>query len=416
MLTLDEAYSAIAEILPRRPAVERPLQEALGCVLAEPVRTDLDAPPFDRSLMDGYAVRAADLTGAPAVLRLAGQIAAGEMPSKILEPETCIQINTGAPIPEGADAVVRVEDTELVDGGSAVRMAAPVPIGKFITMRAAYAAAGDIVIEAGERFSPGTIGSAAAAGAATVRVHAPPAFSVMPTGDELVDVTEKPTGAQIRNSNSLQLAALIRQAGYRSTLLPPARDDRAHLEESLRKALDADIVCLTGGVSMGEFDFVPEILAKLGAKPIVEKLAIKPGRPIHVFQGPQDQPIFALPGNPASAFVGFHLFVLPAARATEGETFAPPPRIRCKLLADLPQVGQRRTFIPAHVHTGGDGELTAKPVSFRGSGDVFGLGRANGLIDREIEARPAQTGEPIRVLLVGEMHAVGGPAQTPAKT
>lgn len=408
MLSLEQAYHAIADILPRRPVEEWALADALGCVLAEPVRTDLDAPPFDRSLMDGYAVRAADLTGAPAVLRLAGQIAAGDMPTAALEPETCVQINTGAPIPEGADAVVRVEDTELVENGRAVRIAQPVPIGKFLTLRATYAAAGDVVIGAGVRLSPGSIGSAAAAGAAAVRVHSPPTFSVMPTGDELVDVSQKPTGAQIRNSNSLQLAALIRQAGYPAALLPPARDDRSQLAESLRAALAADIVCLTGGVSMGEFDFVPEVLESLGAKRIVEKLAIKPGRPIHVFQGPSGQPIFALPGNPASAFVGFHLLVLPAARAMEGQPLAPPPRIACRLEGELPAAGARRTFVPCHVRAGDDGELSAQPVSFRGSGDVFGLGRANGLIDRDVQAASAAGGSRVRVLLVDGIIAAGG--------
>ena len=400
MIDVDEAYELLFSSIKPVERVEVPLSEALYRTLAAPVRCDLDSPPFDRSVMDGYAVRAEDVADAPVALRMVGRIPAGTMPEDRLSPGEAVQINTGAPIPRGADAVVRVEQTELMDSGKAVLIREMSGPGQFITPRGTYIKAGQTVMRVGTRLAPLEIGAAAAAGAARVSVYRRPRVAVLATGDELVDIEQKPTGALIRNSNQELLSALISTAHAQPVLLGVARDNKETLRERIVEGLREDVLCITGGVSMGAFDFVPEVLEQCGATFRIRKMAIKPGRPTIFATTSNGTLIFALPGNPAGAFVGFKLLVRPALAALEGRSGAVPPVGRATLAASIQPARNRRTYLPARAYVGADGGWEVETLSWQGSGDSFGMATANALIMRPPEADAANSGDTVQILFL----------------
>ena len=418
MIDIDDAYARVLANVKAGQVVRMSLREALGRTLAEPVRTDVDYPPFDRAVMDGYAVRAADVADAPVTLRVTGQIAAGadvDVDVKI-GPGEAAQINTGAPIPPGADAVVRVEETDrwsenpssLPDGcpegilgtarGDAVEIRKSVPAGKFITPRAEYVSAGDTVLTPGTRLTPLAIGAAATAGAHEVSVFRRPSVAILGTGNELVEIDRKPTGAQIRNSNQYLLEAMVTAVGAEPVILGTAHDDRDALRQRISLGAESDVLCITGGISMGAFDVVPEVLEALGATFHVRKMAIKPGRPTIFATLPDATPVFALPGNPASAFVGFILLVKPALAVIEGRSATGPRFIEARLDGAIGAVRDRRTFLPARASRSSDGGWVAKPVSWHGSGDAFGMATADALIMRPPHAGAANSGDTVMIL------------------
>lgn len=400
MIDVDEAYEVLFSSIKPVERVEVPLSEALYRTLAAPVRCDVDYPPFDRSVMDGYAVRAEDVADAPVALRMVGRIPAGTMPEDRLSPGEAVQINTGAPIPRGADAVVRVEQTELMDSGKAVLIREMAGPGQFITPRGTYIKAGQTVMRVGTRLAPLEIGAAAAAGAARVSVYRRPRVAVLATGDELVDIEQKPTGALIRNSNQELLSALISTAHAQPVLLGVARDDKEALRERIAEGLREDVLCITGGVSMGAFDFVPEVLEQCGATFRIRKMAIKPGRPTIFATTSNGTLIFALPGNPASAFVGFKLLVRPALAALERRSGAVPPVGRATLRASIQPARNRRTYLPARAYVGADGGWEVETLSWQGSGGSFGMATANALIMRPPEADAANSGDTVQILFL----------------
>lgn len=402
MIDIDEAYEILFSNITSGKTVVLPLSEALNRTLAVPVSCDVDYPPFDRSVMDGYAVRAADVADAPVTLRVVGQIPAGMMPDRALSSGEAMQINTGAPIPVGADAVVRVEQTELTDSGAAVLIRKAVKPGQFITRRATYVLAGQTVLEAGTRLMPLEIGAAAAAGAARVTVYRRPTVAVLATGDELVEIDEQPVGAQIRNSNQHLLAALITAACAEPVMLGVAGDDREALRKRITEGLCSDVLCITGGVSMGAFDFVPEVLEQCGATFHIRKMAIKPGRPTIFASVPGGALIFALPGNPAGAFVGFELLVRPALAALQGRGGAIPLVGRATLHGSIKPTSNRRAYLPARAQPDEDGGWVAEPLSWQGSGDSFGMAKANALIMRPPEAGAARSGDSVSILLLNQ--------------
>lgn len=401
MIDIEESYRILFATVRPGSTVEMALGDALYRTLAKPIVADLDDPPFDKAVMDGYAVRAADVLEAPIKLRIVGQVAAGDQPRAALQPGMAMQINTGAPIPAGADAVVRVEDTELVGEGAeqvAVRQAAAK--GNFITTRGTNVRAGDTVLRPGTLLTPPAIGAAATAGAARVTVYHKPRVVILSTGNELVAIDEKPKGAQIRNSNRFLLEALVQTAHAEVVAVGTVRDDRESLRRSIQEGMRADVLCITGGVSMGAFDYVPEILERCGATFHIRKMAIKPGRPIIFATGPDGCLVFALPGNPASAFVGFELLVRPALAALEGRTGQTPMRMRATLQGEIKAIRNRRTYLPARAWIGDNGAPVVEPLSWQGSGDAFGMARANALIERPPAARAIASGKPVEMLLL----------------
>ncbi len=400
MIELDEALTLVLERVTPGSTEEVPLADALFRTLAHPVCTDIDDPPFDRSVMDGFAVRASDVSGGPVTLRIVGEVPAGSVWKGQLNEGQAVRINTGAPIPPGADAVVRVELTEVAPEGKTVRTKAAVAGGTFITRRAAHVSAGDTVLTAGTVLTPGAVGVAAAAGATRLHVYRRPRVALIATGNELVDAGTTPQMGQIRNSNQSQLDALVRTAEAKPLGLSTARDDREALAERIREGLRADVLCLTGGVSMGSFDFVPEALVACGVTLRFRKVAIKPGRPIIFGTTPTGTLVFALPGNPVSAAVGFELLVRPALGRLQGRLNVKPKWMRATLRGSIPVTTTRRTFKPGCAGVDETGSWQVVPTKWFGSGDVFGLGSANAFIMRPPGAAAVESGDEVSTLLL----------------
>lgn len=392
MIDIDQALQIVlAQCRPLdRESVS--LANARFRTLANPVSTDIDQPPFDRSLMDGFAVRAADTFQAPASLAVVGQIAAGQMAAVALQPGQAMQINTGAPIPTGSDAVVRIEDTDWDRKAGQVVVNVSAKTGQAITPRGRYRKAGELVLPAGVVLTPPNVAVCASAGAAHVEVHRRPRVAILVTGDELVDVSCSPSGGKIRNSNQYLLDALVSSVHCSSIVLDTVPDKSEEIQEAINRAGDFDVLCLTGGVSMGEFDFVPTVLAGLGAVIHFHKISIKPGRPSLFATLPNGRLVFGLPGNPVSAMIGFRLLVQPALAALQGR-HEPIRQFRAILDGKLPAEGSRRAYYPAMIGPGHNGEHVARLLSWHGSGDALGIAGADSFIVRAPDSSPAASGE-----------------------
>lgn len=330
MISVDEARSAVLERAPVLGAVTLSLRRAAGLRLAADVRAESDVPPFDNAAMDGYAVRAADTAAAPAMLAVDGENAAGSPPGAALAARSARVVMTGGPLPPGADAVVRVEWTER-EGDGPVRVVRAVKPGASVRRTGSDIAAGSIPLRKGRELRAFELGVLASLGIAFVGVHRAPAALVIPTGNELA-APGRPLGpGMIRESNTEVVAALARAEGCGVTVLPPARDDRASILEALAGRGGADAVILTGGVSAGRYDLVPDALKAAGAEIVFHRVNMKPGKPA-LFAMLDGAPVFALPGNPVSAAVTFLQFVRPALRKMAGD---PDPGRRATLSARL---------------------------------------------------------------------------------
>jgi molybdopterin molybdotransferase len=368
-------------------------------VLAEDVLADADMPPFDRSAMDGFAVRSQDAAIVPAVLHVVGRIRAGELSSRPLGSGEAVEIMTGAPVPPAADAVQQVEKTRSLDGGSRVELLHAVAPGQNIAARGSEIGAGERVLERGRLLDPAAVGVLAAVGRARVRVTGRPRVAVLVTGDELVDADETPGPGRIRDSNGPALRALARAAGAEVVPLGRERDDAPRLAAALRRGLEHDVLVVSGGVSAGAFDLVEGAFAELGVTVCFERVAIKPGAPL-VF-GTRDRTlVFGLPGNPVSAQVTFELFVRPALLRMQGATSLGPQRVEVELLAPMRNVSGRRSYAPA-VASWQDGRLVARPVRSAGSADLVAHARANALVVIDPERRSVEAGERAPALLLG---------------
>lgn len=394
-----EVADALAEILSRcRPKAQalRPLDPALvGCVLAADVHADRDSPPFAKSLRDGYAVRSADA----GERRIVEEIAAGAVPARAVGAGECARIFTGAPIPDGADAVVMQEDAEVLADGR-VRFAGAVRPGQWVFLRGREMQAGEVVAPAGTPVTAAAVGVLASVGAAAVPVVRLPAVAVLATGNELVDLGEEPGPGQIRNSNGPMLAALA--AGSAVELWEPEllRDDADELTAGIGRALDeADVVVLAGGVSVGDFDLVPNVLAELGVDIHLRTVRMKPGKPL-LFGTKGDTLVFGLPGNPVSAFVCFELFVRPALRALAGHPDPGPRTVRLPLAAAVSETNDRPTYRPAKLEVAEVG-WQVRPLPWGGAPDLRSLLTADALVVLPAGDARFDPGTPVPVVLVG---------------
>lgn len=392
MLSVDEALAAIAPHVHPLAPVERPLAATLGLVLGEDITSDIDSPPYDKAMMDGFAIVADDTSD---TRQITAEIMAGDAPAGEVTPGTAIRIMTGAPIPAGATAVIPVEQTELT-AANTVRLLATIPPGKHIMTRASAMRVGQTVLRAGSRITPSAIALLAEAGAARVKVIPPPRVAVLATGNELVPCGQLPTGAQIRNTNGPALVAAITAAGAHAIELPVARDELAATRDLIRQGLDADILVITGGVSAGVKDLVPQALADCGVKQVFHKVNLKPGKPIWfgVTEGDKPKLVFGLPGNPVSGLVCFRLFVRPALEMmmarrqaltleTTSATLTHPHTHR----------GGRETYRPATL-TGQEVTLTA----WQGSADLAGVAGANCLVRLGVEDAQLEAGDEVEVV------------------
>lgn len=410
MLTVEQALARVLAAARPLPPVEELLQSALGRVLAEPVASDVDSPPHDKSVVDGYAVRAADFAGPAASERwfdVLEEVVAGAVPSREVGAGQATRIMTGAPIPPGADAVVAIEQTrELRDEGTATRVrleTARVALGKNIVRRASSMARGEIVLEPGCTLRPAEIGLLAEVGRTRARVHGVPTVAIGPTGDELVDAPATPGPGQIRNSNGPMLLAAAAQCGATVLNLGIGRDEPAALAASIERGLQADVLVLSGGVSAGVLDLAPKTLAALGVREVFHKVSLKPGKPLWfgvLPAHPIDKLVFGLPGNPVSSLVCFELFVRPALGVLQGKPARGRASSAARLASEFVHRGERPTYRPAW-RDAAEGESTVRLLRWQGSGDLRTVAHANCLACFAAGDRHYAAGEAIPVLDLG---------------
>jgi molybdopterin molybdotransferase len=378
------------------------LLDAAGLALAEDLRADRDFPPFPRATRDGYAVRSADVRTVPAYVECVGTIKAGaavDVSDITLRAGEAAEIMTGAPVPAGADAVVMVEYTESRDARMTVTRS--VKAGENVVASGAEARRGDVMVPRGTRVRHAVVAAAAAVGRAEVAIHRRPRVAVLATGDELVDINLPPGPNEIRNSNTYSLAAQVNEAGGEAKLLPIAPDEAGEMALLLRKGLNADLLLLTGGVSMGKYDLVEEVLASLGATFFFTGVAIQPGKPVVFGQIQLDgtcTPFFGLPGNPVSTMVTFQLFVRPVLDALGGAQPQPLPFARAMLKGPLSTKTGLTRFLPGALN-GTPEKPEVELVRWQGSGDLMAASRSNCYIVVPPDREHFEEGEAVTVLL-----------------
>ncbi|HEX8068746.1 MAG TPA: gephyrin-like molybdotransferase Glp [Pyrinomonadaceae bacterium] len=402
MLPVPEAIRLVLEHTPRLPPEHVALAAARGRVLAEDVTADTDLPPFDRALMDGYAVRAADTADAPVRLRLVGEAAAGRGWAGRMGAGEAVRIMTGAPVPAGADSVQQVELTRELEGGAAVELDKATQPGQFISRRATEIERGATVLRAGTTLNAATLAALAAFGQARVLVGARPRVCVLATGTELVAVEAQPGPDQIRDSNSYSLRAYAEAAGATVELLPFASDDAALLARLVGEAAArADVLVLSGGVSMGVYDFTKAALAALGAQVFFERVALRPGKPT-VFARLGRTLVFGLPGNPVSVSVTFNLFARAALRALQGAREPALAEEQAVLGRAVKGAAERASYLPARLRTDEAGRLVAEPLRWGGSSDFVAFTQATALVIVAAGTHALDAGAPVRVVRLPE--------------
>jgi molybdopterin molybdotransferase len=398
MLTLEEARRRVIEQVAKmrfpRTSASVSVWDALALVLAEEVKTDREYPPFDRSTRDGYAVRSKELQ-AGARLKFAGEIKAGDTVREALAAGTCVQIMTGAAVPAGADAVVMIEYSERA--GDLVQFARAAQAGQNIVMRGSEARAGQTILKPGMRLGFAELALAAQVGATQLQCAKRPRVAILSTGDEVVLIDEQPGAFQIRNSNSVSLAAQVRIAGGEPVVLGNAADRIEDLGEKIERGLTEDALVLTGGVSMGKYDLVEGVLKALGAEFFFDAVAIRPGKPA-VFAICRDKPVFGLPGNPVSTMITFQLFVVPAIDLLSGAEARPLPLLEARLAEALNERPGLDHFLPARIAWRG-ATPEVKALKWQGSGDIAALAGANCFLLVPADGPKIAAGERIAVLL-----------------
>ena len=407
MLSVPDASARILDHITRLPPERVPLLDALGRVLAAPAVAPLTLPHWDNSAMDGYAVRGEDVATAsehaPVSLPVAETIAAGGFASRALRPGEAMRIMTGAPLPDGADTVVRVEDT---DGGIArVGVRSARDIGKNVRARGEELREGEVAVPAGSFVGAAQIGVLASIGMATVDVHRRPRVAILGSGDELVDLDhfhEAMAGRKIVASNGWTLTALVREAGGEPVNLGIAADTRESLRAHLDRAAGCDLVVTTAGISVGEFDYTREVLGAMGAEIKFWKVRMRPGAPLGFGLLPGGRPWIGLPGNPVSTMVTFELFVRPAILRMLGHVrlFRRPLTVA---LEEPVTTGARLThFLRAVVRVGEDGRLLARLTGAQGSGILTSMARANALLVVPEDRPRSEAGDLLHAIPLGE--------------
>jgi len=361
---------------------------ANGRVLAEDAHADRDYPALDRSVRDGFAVRAADT---PGQLQVIGEVRAGEVFAGQVNQGQAVEIMTGAPVPRGADAIVMIEHITREDRRIACPSTKP---GQFISRHGSEARQNEVVIPAGRRLDYSSVALLATIGITRVPVFRKPHVALLATGDEIVEPNEQPAAHQIRNSNVYSLAAQVARAGGEPSILPVAKDDRASTRASIELGLASDLLLLSGGVSAGKYDLVELVLAELGAEFFFDRVLIQPGQPL-VFGRAQQKFFFGLPGNPASTMVTFELFARAAVELLGGQIASMLPLTLAPLAADFRHKPGLTRFLPARLSQ--DGVLT--PVPWQGSSDVPALARSNAFLVADADREQWKAGDLIRVLL-----------------
>lgn len=400
MIGVREALGCVLQDVPRVGSEQVPLVAARGRVLAEPVHAGYDVPPFRNSAMDGYALRAEDVAGAsadrPVRLEVVETIGAGSVARRTVTAGTAIRIMTGAAMPDGADAVVRAEDTR--EAGGAVEVLAAVVPGTDVRHPGEDLRAGDRVLDPGRLLRPADVGLLASLGASRVSVSRRPRVAILATGDELVDVGQPLGPGQIVNSNAYALGAAVEEAGGEPVLLGIVRDDPAATRAAFAEAFRADLVLSTGGVSVGRFDYVRPILAELGYAERFWQVAQRPGKPL-TFGVRGGTPAFGLPGNPVSALVCFYVYVRPALRAMMGLRAVHLPTVTATMAERVSKAANLTEFLRCSLE-GPPHDYRARSTGSQSSGVLRSLSLGRGLVVAPPGARVLEEGARVKVLLL----------------
>ncbi|MBI5438894.1 MAG: molybdopterin molybdotransferase MoeA [Nitrosomonadales bacterium] len=443
-LTVTAAQRCVLETIKLLGTENVKLEQALGCVLAGDICANRDIPPYDVSAMDGYAVRSSDLANAPVSLVIIEDIKAGDMPTRTIHAGQCARIMTGAPMPEGADAVIRVEDTQAVSAGALSPNSLPkipspqsspasgrgserekqllIPAGERDAVslrelivnavqinRAAKAGNdvralgesmrnGEAVLAAGTEITPGVIGVLATVKCAHVQVYRRPRVAILSTGNELEDMDEPVDPNKIPNSNSYALMAQVQALGIEPALLGIARDDPAELAEYLQRGLKFDVLLVSGGTSVGVHDYVRPTIEALGVQMHFWRVAMKPGHPV-AFGSTAGAFVFGLPGNPVSSMVCFEQFVAPALRRMMGHARTYRRTISARLTHDVKHQAGRTEFIRVTL-SNGSGGYTASATGSQGSGMLLSMARADGLLVVPADCNGLTAGSTVTVQLL----------------
>jgi molybdenum cofactor synthesis domain-containing protein len=357
------------------------LSQALGRYLAEDIIADTDLPPFDRSQMDGYAVRSADIVNAHTKLKIRGESAAGRGWHNEMKSGEAVRIMTGAPVPVGADSVQQVELTRELDSGAVVEILEPVTLGRSIVRRGSEIKKGETVLRAGERINAGAFAVLASFGYAQVSVGKRPRVGILATGTELVSVDHTPGQDEIRDSNNFSISAYADLAGASCERLPLGGDDISQLKQQIADASErSDIIITSGGVSVGRYDFTKTVLKELGAEIFFERVALRPGKPAVLARLPNGTLVFGLPGNPVSVSVTFNLFARAAILAMQGAAETGMEAGTAMLSESIKPSKDRESYLPARLSTNEKAHLLAEPLKWGGSSDFVGFVKATALI------------------------------------
>jgi molybdopterin molybdotransferase len=378
--------------------MDTPILEALGMVTATQVVAPVDVPPFRNSAMDGYALRATDTEQAPIRLRVVGLVAAGGVPARMVEPGEALRVMTGAPLPDGADAVVRFEETDELtrDSNDYIRIGRPIRPYENVREAGEDIRAGQVVMAAGSVIGPADVGVLASLNMDRVSVHRRPRVAILGTGNEVIDLGPELRPGQIRNSNSYTIAAAVKRCGGVPALLGVARDSTDDLRFRLAAAGDPDLIITSGGVSIGDYDMVKDVLRAEGSIEIWQ-VRMKPGKPL-AFGTFGSTALLGLPGNPAAAYVSFEQFGRPAILAMLGRREVRPPEVEATLTERLANPGQRRHFVLGIVNWSADG-YTVKSTGGYGAGVLTAAARANCFIVVPETSESVDAGSRVRVQL-----------------
>ena len=398
MISVDTAVKIVTDVIEPLPAKTVPFESALGLCLAQDVRSDIDMPPFDRSAMDGYAVIAEDTVRAPIELTVIEDIAAGYMPTIKVMCGQASKIMTGAAVPEGADAVVKVEETEDLSANNRVKILRAIDRGRNISKMGEDMKVGQVVLHKGMPIRPQEIGILATVGKARVEVFPTPTVGIISTGTELVDVESKPSTAQIRNSNGYSLAAQARRLKVDIEILGIVKDTKEDISRIMHRGLQKDILILSGGVSMGEYDLVGDVMKDLNTQIYFEKVALRPGKPV-IFGKKDKTFIFALPGNPVASFVTFELFIYPAIRKMMGFSTLHRTTVKASLEVEILVKRKRREYRPALLRMHNN-QWFVSPVEWHGSADLLSTTRASCLLIVREDAEKLSVGQLVDVILL----------------
>lgn len=408
MITIEQAYALLQSTVRTLPSEQVALADLAGRVILNDAVADVDSPPHDKSMMDGFAVRSCDC-GPGVSFDVVETVFAGASPTVPLEKHQATRIMTGAPLPKNADAVIMIELAELSSddsGKESVKFQIDsVDPEHHLLRRGTNFRKGEILFSAGTLIRAHDIGLLAEMGIGSTEATRLPTISILPTGDELVEANQTPDDAQIRNSNGPMLAALSRSMGLPTVELPIGRDHKDELRDLIERGLESDVLILSGGVSEGAKDLVPSLLESLNVKEIFHKVLVKPGKPIWFGQSENEKRtiVFGLPGNPVSSLVGFQLFVRPAIRGLLGGTIEHPSMLVGRLAIDHQTRGNRPTYWPAKMEPANSStdeltEFTITPLPWNGSSDLRSLGLADGFIYFPANTLDHQAGERVRFM------------------